>query len=300
MGRFVEDACGRLDGYRLTRCDRYLLLWLVHTLTRGASGVKEAQPLLQYSHTVVDEAQYYDPLVLRLLVDLAKPPLRSVTIVGDLEQKVKSKGGLFHWRDAGIKVEPGKVFRLNTNYRWSKAVFRFLDVYRRLVGVGELKEPRQWASGAGLTPTVTWCRTEDDQQAWLIDRISELRRIIGSIAVVVPPGLGTDWRDRVIGDLATCDIRARWAVGEDVRECEEQIILTDYESIVGLEFDRVLLPGCERVLTPPNPSTDAVQAAWVALTRARNYVGVSHVLPLAVFDDEALREYRSVYTPEST
>ena len=95
---------------------------------------------------MIDEAQYYHPLVLRLLVALAKPPLQSVTIVGDLEQKVTTDGGLVSWEDVGINVERTKVFRLSTNYRWSKAVFGFLDTYRRIVGLRELKEPRKWAS----------------------------------------------------------------------------------------------------------------------------------------------------------
>lgn len=101
--------------------------------------------------------------------------------------------------------------------------------------------------------------------SWLVDQVTSLRLEDWSIAVVVAPGLGPDWREAVIAGLASSDIRSRWAVGEDVRESDEQIILTDYESIVGLEFDAVLLPGCERVLAPPNPNRDAIQSAWVAL-----------------------------------
>jgi DNA helicase IV len=298
VDRFVEDSAGRIDQGRLTKCDRYLLMWLIHIVTRGASGTNEAQALPQYSHTVVDEAQYYHPLVLRLLVALAKPPLESMTIVGDLEQKVTSDGGLVSWEDAGIAIERGKIFRLKTNYRWSKSVFKFLDTYRGLVGLHELTEPRNWASGEGQPPAVVMCQTESDQIAWLVDRVSSLRDEDWSIAVVVPTGMGLDWRESVIQGLKSSDIRSRWAEGEDVRECDEQIILTNYESIVGLEFDAVLLPGCERVLTPPNPTQDAVQSAWVALTRARKHVGISHVGPIAILDNELFRTYGLVYSPE--
>jgi hypothetical protein len=296
--RFIEHACGRLDGYRMTRCDRYLLLWLVNTITKGAAGMGQARPLPIYSHTVIDEAQYYDPIILRLLVDLAEAPLKSVTIVGDLEQKINQSGGLLDWKDVGISVSDQMVYRLKTNYRWSKAVFGFLDRYRRLVGVGELRAPRRWTSGEGLAPTIVHCLSEDDQFTWLIGRISDLRLTNGSIAVVVPPGMETDWRERLIADLKSCDIKAKWATGDNVREYEEQVILTDYESIVGLEFDMVLLPGCEQVLSPPEPAVNAIQAAWVALTRARKYLGISHVGPIAIFSEVAFKDFRSDYEPE--
>ncbi len=294
---FSKTASEHITNRRLSQCDRYLLLWVIHLLTRGASSDRrQGRPLRQYSHTVIDEAQYYHPLVLRLLVDFAMPPLRSVTIVGDLEQKVSNDGGLVGWEDAGITVEAGKIFRLNTNYRWSQAVFSFLDKYRRLAGLRELKEPRRWASGAGLKPVVVRCGDEDREASWLVDRIAEVRRKDWSIAVVVPPGLGEDWRQRVIGELASCDIRSRWATGEDVRECQEQIILTNYESIVGLEFDAVFLPGCDRVLIPPAPGADSVQAAWVALTRSRQFVAVSHIGPVAIFSNGEFDHYRSEAT----
>lgn len=293
--RFSKDACGRIGRRRLTKSDRYLLLWLIHLLTRDGKGSNNAGAMRRYSHTVVDEAQYYEPLVLRLLVDLAQPPLRSVTIVGDLEQKVSSDGGIIDWSDVGIRTERSKVFRLNTNYRWSEAVFGFLEIYRSSTNLQELSKPRRWASGKGLKPSIASCQTEDEQVSWLVERISELRREDWSIAVIVPRSLGGEWRDRVIAELGSCDIRSRWAVGEDVRECEEQIILTDYESVVGLEFDVVLLPGCERVLAPPAASRDATQAAWVALTRARQYVGVSHVDPIAIFNTEPFQAFRLTY-----
>ena len=292
-GWFSRDAVKRLRDRRLSPFDRYLLLWTVHIVTRGAVSLERVSPLPTYSHTVIDEAQYYHPLVLRLLVDLSRPPLRSVTIVGDLEQKVSSDGGLVAWEDAGIRIERSNLFRLNTNYRWSKAVYRFLDVYRRLTGLQELKEPRRWASGAGVAPELVACADDEEEVDWLVERITRIRRKDWSVAVVAPPGFGDGWWNGVVRELASCDIRSRWATGEDVRECDEKIIITDYDSIVGLEFDAVFLPGCQEVLVPSHPGRGAIQAAWVALTRARKFIAVSHTDQLGVFDDPAFDSYRS-------
>jgi hypothetical protein len=143
------------------------------------------------------------------------------------------------------------------------------------------------------------CASDEDQAAWLVGRVSELRQGEGSIAVIVPQGLDEAWRDGLIDELKSWDIKSRWAIGEDVRECEEQVILTDYESVVGLEFDNVLLPGCERVLDPSRRDAEAIQAAWAALTRARRHLSISHVGPVDVFNDAAFDGYRSSYMQDA-
>jgi hypothetical protein len=291
--RFAREARERISDYRLSKFDRYLLLWTIQILTRGVhTDQAVAKPLPQYSHTMIDEAQYYHPLVLRLLVDLSRPPLRSMTIVGDLEQKVSNDGGLIAWEDAGIRVEKSNIIRLNTNYRWSTAVYRFLDIYRILTGLWELKEPRHWASGAGVDPEIVACTDADQEVDWLVERISQIRPKNWSILVVVPHGIGDGWQAKLVHELAMCDIRSRWAIKEDVRECEK-VIITNYDNIVGLEFDAVFLPSCHRVLAPPAPDRAAIQAAWVALTRARKFIAVSHTDRLAIFADEAFAAYRS-------
>lgn len=280
--RLLKHMEKRAERRLLSMADRYLLLWLIHYMTRGTEITRAGvQPLPLYSHTVIDEAQYYHPLVLRLLIQLAEPPLTSMTIVGDLEQKV-SPEGLASWDELGV---PKSQFHLETNYRWSRQVYQFLEKFRRQahLKVG-LRPPRNWVSGDGIQPEIVACADEDAEIDWLIRRMTDLRRSDQSMAVVVPPSVDEDWRNKVIEELRACDIPARSAEGQDVRACVEQIILTSYESIVGLEFDAVFLPRCEEVLTSPNADLDARQSAWVALTRAKRYIGVSHVGRISILD----------------
>lgn len=220
------------------------------------------------------------------------PPLGSVTIVGDLEQRVSKVDGLVGWEDAQVQAEAGKFFRLNTNYRWSQKVFAFLDLYRQFANLRELATPRKWTSGVGMTPVVTYCTDADHEVTWLTELLAEVWKAEWSIAVIVPPTIPPAWREQLIEALASCDIRATWATGGNVSECQDKVILTDYESIVGLEFDAIFLPSCHKVLVPPTPGTDAVQAAWVALTRARQFIAVSYYGPIAVFGDKSFKPYR--------
>jgi superfamily I DNA/RNA helicase len=291
--KFTKHAEIRAEQRLFSRADRYFLLWLIHYMTRNSESTKGGvQPLPQYSHTVIDEAQYYHPLVLRMLVELAQAPLNSMTIVGDMEQKVNPEG-LASWEEIGV---PKTKFQFQTNYRWSQQVFQFLEIYRKEADLKViLRAPRQWTSGKGNQPQIVECDGEEAEVDWLIRQVTDLRRGDRSMAIVIPKSVEEPWRNRVIEELRGCDIRARWAEGQDVRECVEQVILTDYESIVGLEFDAVFLPRFEKVLSFPTADLDGRQAAWVALTRAKQFIGVSHVGKISIVSRDSFRPYRHAH-----
>jgi len=266
---------------RLSPADRYLLLWIMRILGEYDSSAvaDKASPPKEFSHIVVDEAQYYHPLLLRLLHAVTKEPRKSMTIVGDLEQRISSDGGLVTWEAAGIKVPKENVQRLDTNYRWSKQVFSFLSQFRKAAGLQDsLREPDVWYSKEGVRPDVVNCRTRGQECQALAQRINQLKTSEDSkrwsIAVVLP----FDKRQDSVGDLIElfqrCDVRARWASGQDLRESKDHVVLTTYDSVVGLEFDAVMLPGVDLLLMRRGKD-DALRALWVAVTRARKYEWLS-------------------------
>ena len=266
---------------RLSYADRYLLLWIMRILGDydAPAEADKALPLKEYSHVVVDEAQYYHPLLLRLLHALTKEPRKSMTIVGDLEQRISSDGGLVTWEAAGIVVPKGNVQRLDTNYRWSKQVFGFLSQFRKASGLRDtLREPDVWYSKEGVRPDVVNCRTREQECEALAQRINQLKASDESkrwsIAVVLPFDERHDAVRGLIELFRRCDVRARWASGQDLRESKDHVVLTTYDSVVGLEFDAVMLPGVDLVLRRPQKD-DALRALWVAVTRARKYEWLS-------------------------
>ena len=239
----------------------------------------KASPPKEYSHVVVDEAQYYHPLLLRLLHAVTKEPRKSMTIVGDLEQRISSDGGLVTWEAAGIVVPKENVQRLDTNYRWSKQVFGFLSQFRKAAGLRDsLREPDVWYSKEGVRPDVVNCRTRDQEYDALAQRINQIKTSEESkrwsIAVVLPFDERHDAVQGFIELFRRCDVRARWASGQDLRESKDHVVLTTYDSVVGLEFDAVMLPGVDLVLRR-SQKEDALRALWVAVTRARKYEWLS-------------------------
>jgi superfamily I DNA/RNA helicase len=298
IARFQQYATRCAERRSLSSGDRYVLLWIVRVLTRDAEIEKpHLRPLPLYSHTMVDEAQHYHPLVLRLLVDLSMPELHSMTIVGDLEQRMSQVEGLDDWKDIGIPPDRiSHAYRLKTNYRWSREVFGFLDHFRKVASLKEeLSAPPRWVSGEGHKPEIVRSANLDAQAEWLVQRIDELQQDswarAWSIAVVVP-AKENEWCRRVLEALQACGILARWAEGQDVHGCIEQVIMTTYESVIGLEFDAVFLPRCDEKLPAGHVMTDRIQAVWVAMTRARQFLALSHSAPLAIFDVPAFAPYR--------
>ena len=295
---FDQSVQEQFERRILSPTDRHILLWLIDSITRG-SKTKESgcAPLPEYCHVLIDEAQYYHPLMLRLFARLTRAPYKSMTIVGDLEQRISSKGGILNWDDMRLKIPSNRIARLVTNYRWSRRVFEFLATYRRLAALAtDLQEPFGWPSGDGIRPDVAGLQSRDDELDWLVRRVCDLKSAPMSshftIAVILPGAAVGALAEGLVQELTSCDLRSRWASGEDVKESTEQVVLTDYDSIVGLEFDAIFVAACDEVFRA-TPLSEASRSVWVALTRARQYVGVTYVGECPILGQEEFSPYCS-------
>lgn len=291
--RFLRQQGIRAGDRELSTADRYLLLWIVHLWTKdGRLG--DAEPLPTFCHIVVDEAQYFAPVVLRLLADLCRAPMRSMTIVGDLQQKSRA-GGLRSWSELRVGDERVAVHRLRRAYRWSPEIFEFLSQFHRTVGLDDpLEQPPGGALGGRPRPVVACHPSVADEDRWLVDAIHRIRNAGSRTLVVCVADLRAPRWDDLVSELRTLDIAARIASGEDVRECEEKVIVTDLDSVVGLEFGAVLLPGIEQTFGPQGSivGPEALRRAWVPMTRASDELLVSCVGSVAILGDEAFARWR--------
>jgi DNA helicase IV len=296
---FRTDVRDRGRRHVISTADSYVLLWLIHHLTKGSeSTTSKFRPLPTFSHLLIDEAQYYHPLVLRLFAALARldqAPQGVMTIVGDLEQLVSFKEGLVSWEAAGLAIPPANINRLQINYRSSQRVYEFLDIYRKVAGFKEEhRKPRIWYSGEGLPAILRECQTRDEEIDVVAERISQIRSNLPTekwtIAVVLPNSLKSRVLDPLLDELKSYAVSCRWATGEDVKESFEKVIVTDFDSIVGLEFDAVFLVGCDEALTQGR--IENIQSVWVALSRPRQFQHLTHVGPVHVLDDSAFDSYR--------
>ncbi|MCX7418637.1 MAG: UvrD-helicase domain-containing protein [Planctomycetia bacterium] len=282
----------------VSRVDRFFLLWLIHFITDGGEeNAKHLKSLPRFSHVMIDEAQYYEPIALRLLADLASLPDGVMTIVGDLEQRISSKGGVLSWDDFGIEIPRENVRRLETNYRSSRKIFDFLEKFKSVVGIAEpLKRPFVWHSGDGYEPHILTATDRETEFDLIINEIAEVKTDPSfdawSLAVVLPSSLEAFAKETLVPKLDEYAIPARWATGEDVKESVEKVIITDYDSIVGLEFDAVFVAGVDELLKD-HAASRGTNAVWVALSRARQFLRVSRVGREPVFDSPAFAGHRN-------
>ncbi|NLF73179.1 MAG: hypothetical protein GX575_29435 [Candidatus Anammoximicrobium sp.] len=295
LQRFNETVARQVVNRAISPADRYFLLWSIELLRGAGVAPVKPEPLTRYSHVMIDEAQYYEPIVLRLLSRLAQIPTGTMTIVGDLEQRITHRGGLISWESARLSVPQENVNRLEVNYRWSENVFEFLELFRRAASIAEpLTRPRKWFSGHGLRPEVRTFESEEEEWGVVAERLCQLRSdklsSTWTTVVVVPDGYRSSAERTFIPNLNAYAVPARWATGEDVKESVHQVVVTDFDSIVGLEFNAVFVLGLHQVLF--RHERDAIQAVWVALTRARQFLFVSRINGDSIFDRLEFAEYR--------
>jgi hypothetical protein len=292
---FSAEITAQREGQFLSRTDTYLLMWLIHLLTNGAqSRAKRTRPLPDYTHIIIDEAQYYEPLVLRLFGQIAGLPDGVLTIVGDLEQRISSDGGVLSWGEVGFDLGTDRVKRLEVNYRWTPEVFEFLDLFHNEAGITEkLSRPYTWRNTGAIKTEIHTLETLGDELDCIAQRINDLRDNENSkhwsITIVVPDPLIETVKGPLVGLLEEHFLQARWAEREDVKEHVDRIIVTDYSSIVGLEFDCVFAMGIDTRLA--EVSRDDLLSAWVALTRARRFICVTRTGKDDIFERQAFQEY---------
>jgi hypothetical protein len=281
----------------VSRADRYLILWILRILSQYDSLTADDAwlPLPEYSHIVVDEAQYYRPILLRLLHSLTRAPHHSMTIAGDLEQRIRQAEGLVSWDEAGIAVPPENYTRLETNYRWARAIYDFLVAFRQAASLDDpLQPPDEWYSGDGLKPDIVACESHLEECDTIVQRIAQLKAEEASkgwaIAIVLPGNEETEIAKLLRKQCEGCDLRARWVIGQDLRESRDHIVMTSYDHIVGLEFDAVFI-ACADEIVQDLEAEEALRAIWVAITRARKYECISYVGSVPLFEHPGLDGY---------
>ena len=136
-----SDRSGRGSAARLSADDRKLIWRLRETYERfyseagletfedrasrawrivQAKGVPED---LMFDHVVIDEAQDFNFIKLRLSVEMTRgstPDEKGLTLVADVAQEIYRTG--FSWKDADIAVQGGRTKIFRKNYRNTKQI----------------------------------------------------------------------------------------------------------------------------------------------------------------------------------
>jgi hypothetical protein len=292
--RLIKDLDEQTRYSFLTTRDQYLLLWIIDLPEAQAVLERKFNSLPRYSHIMIDEAQYYEPIVLRLLARLAQLPNGSMTIVGDLEQRISASGGLLKWQDIGFVLPAERICRLEVNYRWSKPVFEFLKIVHRVVGIeGQLTRPKRWFSTNGVKPILAEYGSVREELSGVVTEITYLKQNSSTsgwtVAVIVPDDYKSHCEVELICPLNSYQVPSRWADADDVKDSVHKVIVTSYKCIVGLEFNAVFVLGVSSQLNMA--SRESIRSLWVALTRPHQFLYVSCPSGNEVFGRPEFNQY---------
>jgi DNA helicase-2/ATP-dependent DNA helicase PcrA len=282
-----------VDGYeleeniRLDREDDTLLLRfyqrLLGPLTRGG----KPRDALVYEHLVVDEAQDLSPVEIAVALGTVSNA-RSVTLAGDVAQRVQLDNGFSDWRTllSDLGLEHVEIEPLRISYRSTGQIMAFAQA---VLGPLAPTEPMLVTRDGAPVELFEFVHA-GDSLVFLAEALRELMQAEprASVAVIARYPEQADLYCRA---LESSEVpRVRRIAAQDF-PFKPGIDVTDVRQVKGLEFDYVVLV---EVSDASYPETDGARhLLHVAATRAAHQLWVlttgrpSQLLPLELLDRQA-------------
>ncbi len=260
------DGRDEHEAVALDREDDTLLLRLVQSM-RGALGRKK--DVLRYEHVFVDEAQDLSPVEMSVVLGTVSGR-KSVTLAGDVAQRLHMDNGFSDWRqvlrDLGldsVSIEP-----LRLSYRSTKPIIEFAEAV-----LGPLKnEIPGEATRIGVPVELFEFAHSGDAVGFLGEALRDLVQSepLASVAVIARYPEQADLYFRGLRNAEVPNLRR---VSEQDFSFRPGVDVTDARQVKGLEFDYVVLLEVGEASFPVSP--DARHLLHIAATRAAHQLWVT-------------------------
>jgi DNA helicase IV len=265
------------------------LIFAALTTVRGAfegdqivqrPGSSPSQRLLNSMRLIVavDEASDFSATELACMTLLAHPRFNSVTLAGDLMQRM-TKHGVATWTELELLQDKPTLFDLKVSYRQSPKLLTIAgELWRKTIGT-----PPPFSSAYSSTtdePDALHFENPDtaQQAAWVADRVVEVFEAntnrLPSIAVFVPSEDQVRQVSKLLSAaLETHNIPVEACHDGKVLGTQAKVRVFNVEFIKGLEFEAVFFVEVDKLA---NLVPDLVDRyLYVGLTRARSFLGVT-------------------------
>jgi DNA helicase-2/ATP-dependent DNA helicase PcrA len=268
----------------LDREDDALLLRLCQRL-RGplVRNVKSKEALI-YEHVLVDEAQDLSPVELCVVLDTVSPA-RSVTLAGDVAQRLLMDNGFTDWKTVlgelgldHVAVEP-----LRLSYRSTQPI---IDFARDVLGPLAPEEPAR-ATRTGAPVDLFVFGHTGDAVAFLGESLRELLRSEPRASVAVIARY-PEQADLYFDGLRKAEVPYLRRIADQDFPFRPGIDVTDVRQVKGLEFDYVVLVEVSDSSYPVED--EARHLLHIGATRAAHQLWVLATGKPSLLIPEALRE----------
>ncbi|HEX9842420.1 MAG TPA: ATP-binding domain-containing protein, partial [bacterium] len=248
------------------------LLLLLYTRMVGPLRGRRQKPL-QVQHLMIDEAQDFGPLDLRLMFGLVQAP-PSVTLAGDTSQRMILHNGFDSWEDVlrhlGLQGTP--ISPLRIGYRSTAEIMRFARAV-----LGPLADERPWIPTRKGVPVELFRFTDTGQAAMMLSgALRELQRHEPNANVAIVARYPAQ-AELFYAGLQKTDIPRVRRVREQDFSFKPGIEVTDVVQVKGLEFDYVILIDVDAPTYPDDTAsryllhigaTRAAHQLWLMTARA--------------------------------
>jgi DNA helicase-2/ATP-dependent DNA helicase PcrA len=238
------------------------LLLLLHERLRGPLMTPKQRDVIEYEHILVDEAQDLSPVELSVVMSVTTPQ-RSITLAGDVAQRLHMDNGFHGWSDvlgqlglSHVEIEPLKL-----SYR---STFEIIEFAHQVLGPLAPEEMGK-ATRAGAPVELFRFAHSGDAVGFLAEALRDLSRAEprASIAVIARY---PEQADLYCKGLINAEVPNVRRVADQDFPFKPGVDVTDVRQVKGLEFDYVVLLEVNGA-TFPN-SEEARHLLHIAATRA--------------------------------
>ena len=249
----------------LDREDDALLL-RVHQALRGPLTGRRS--VLEYEHVFVDEAQDMSPVELSVVLDTASEQ-QSVTLAGDIAQKLHLDNGFTDWRHVleQLKLDHIQIEPLKLSYRSTHEILDFATEV-----LGPLRnEVSGEATRYGAPVELFQFGGSGEAVGFLSEALRKLvsSEPLSSVAVI---GRYPEQADLYYKGLRHGEVPNLRRVAEQDFPFRPGVDVTDVRQVKGLEFDYVVIVECNAATFPPDDETRHL--LHIAATRAAHQLWV--------------------------
>jgi hypothetical protein len=228
----------------------------------------------------IDEATDFSTLEIMAMRSFANPEIHSVTLSGDLMQRM-TDSGIADWKHLNSIIRDIEIRDLTTSYRQSPTLLELAQtIYRCGTGFEPAYKSFTDKSEKEPSPLYYYNQSEEEKIRWIGDRIVEIYRVYGNQIPSIAVFLNGDIESfsKKLGEydpLADSGINVKACNNGEVLGNPNTVRVFSPRFIKGLEFETVFFHNIDQLSGYEGLPDIVLKTLYVGLSRASLYLGVT-------------------------
>ncbi|MDB4987969.1 MAG: UvrD/Rep helicase family protein, partial [Myxococcaceae bacterium] len=260
------------------------LLLLLYQRLRGPLMTHKQREVIEFEHVLVDEAQDLSPVELSVVMSITTPQ-RSITLAGDVAQRLHMDNGFSGWSDvlAQLGLSHVEIEPLKLSYR---STYEIIEYAHQILGPLAPEEMGKATRGGAPVELFRFAHS-GDAVGFLSEALRDLARAEprASIAVIARYAEQADLYYKGLVNAEVPNVRR---VADQDFPFKPGVDVTDVRQVKGLEFDYVILLEANTATYPT--SDEARHLMHIAATRAAHQLWLTCTAEPSLLIPELLRK----------